>query len=714
MAKKNKHAELSIIVTAHNEGILAHKTMLSLFRATKKLEEEDIPYEFIVHIDNGTLETKKYFSKYENDKRIKVFENNFGDPSLSRNFAIAEANGRYVASIDGDDLCSENWLIDSYVTIKDSDDKIARMNYIVTFGGANTVITRNRQLDQKEAILYLLDSNAYAAPFVCSKKLFLSIKQRENKSGYAYEDWQFTADAMAQGVEQVIIPETALFYRRNLDVKSSVLSSHDSAKNTLSPTELFSFENISNINVPGYEVGVVKRDLQSRIKRKLRHELKLKSYHTIKYLKSFKTIARAKEAIKPSREKVVAPEWLIAEWKCINKIEKTTFPSKSTLSRAVEWFPNRGAGVGYAQIVKELKRQPDTLFFVPWLIRGGADKVFINTANEIAERHPDWNIAMVQTLRHPSIWREKVCDKVDFVDIADILQNLEYNHQLRLMSLFVSQNNIKRIIIGNSKFAYDFVLQYKTLVKAMNIQIYAFAFTELIDPDGRVTDYIHEDLPFISDVVYRIVTDNTSIVDQLYEEHAIDKKKIHVHHQFLNNAFRKPTSTKNTPLKVLWASRVSRQKVPEVLLEIGKKLSADFSIDVYGEIEVHYSKSFFEGSGVNYARRFNGIDDLPVDNYDIFLYTSSADGMPNILLEIGSKGLPIVAPDVGGVKDFIRDKETGLLISDYRDVDAYIEALEVLKDPELRIKLATNAQSLLRQEFTEKKWKEAIGKIFDR
>lgn len=58
---KNKHAELSIIVTAHNEGILAHKTMLSLFRATKKLEEEDIPYEFIVHIDNGTLETKKYF-----------------------------------------------------------------------------------------------------------------------------------------------------------------------------------------------------------------------------------------------------------------------------------------------------------------------------------------------------------------------------------------------------------------------------------------------------------------------------------------------------------------------------------------------------------------------------------------------------------------------------------------------------------------------------
>lgn len=74
-----------------------------------------------------------------------------------------------------------------------------------------------------------------------------------------------------------------------------------------------------------------------------------------------------------------------------------------------------------------------------------------------------------------------------------------------------------------------------------------------------------------------------------------------------------------------------------------------------------------------------------MDNYDIFLYTSSADGMANAA-RAGRRGCLLSLPDVGGVKNFIRDKETGLLISDYRDVDAYIEALEALKDPELRIK----------------------------
>jgi glycosyltransferase involved in cell wall biosynthesis len=135
---------------------------------------------------------------------------------------------------------------------------------------------------------------------------------------------------------------------------------------------------------------------------------------------------------------------------------------------------------------------------------------------------------------------------------------------------------------------------------------------------------------------------------------------------------------------------------------------------VYGEIEMHYSKNFFDGSGINYIRRFNGVDDLPVDDYDIFIYTSSADGMPNMLLEMGSKGLPIIAPDVGGVKDFIRDGETGLLIDDYKDSTAYIQALEKLKDPDLRMKLATNAQKLLKKEFTEEKWKRGVIEIFDK
>ena len=56
----SKKIDISLIITAHNEGLLAHKTMLSAFKAIEELEKEKISYEIIVHIDNGDEYTKEF------------------------------------------------------------------------------------------------------------------------------------------------------------------------------------------------------------------------------------------------------------------------------------------------------------------------------------------------------------------------------------------------------------------------------------------------------------------------------------------------------------------------------------------------------------------------------------------------------------------------------------------------------------------------------
>lgn len=94
-----------------------------------------------------------------------------------------------------------------------------------------------------------------------------------------------TVDMVGDGVKQIVVPGTVLFYRRAELVKKSVLNSHDSDRSTLSTSKLLSFKSISSIDVPidngSYDIS---RDITSRIKRRLKHEVKLKSYHTIKYL----------------------------------------------------------------------------------------------------------------------------------------------------------------------------------------------------------------------------------------------------------------------------------------------------------------------------------------------------------------------------------------------------------------------------------------------
>ena len=50
------------------------------------------------------------------------------------------------------------------------------------------------------------------------------------------------------------------------------------------------------------------------------------------------------------------------------------------------------------------------------------------------------------------------------------------------------------------------------------------------------------------------------------------------------------------------------------------------------------------------------------DSYDAFLYTSAFDGLPNVLLEALSAGLPVIAPDVGGIGEAVVNEVTGRLI----------------------------------------------------
>jgi glycosyltransferase involved in cell wall biosynthesis len=66
---------------------------------------------------------------------------------------------------------------------------------------------------------------------------------------------------------------------------------------------------------------------------------------------------------------------------------------------------------------------------------------------------------------------------------------------------------------------------------------------------------------------------------------------------------------------------------------------------------------------------------------DILLFPSQImENQPTVLLEAASVGLPVVASDVGGVRETLGD--AGLVIA-RDDEDAWIEAIESLRDPDM-------------------------------
>lgn len=720
--RDKKKLDVSVVVTAHSEGILAHKTMLTVFRAAARLEKSNISYEILIHIDNGTDETKSYFERYKNDKRIKLFHNQFGDLSESRNFTIDQARGSYIALADADDLYSENWLIDFYNSVKGTKDIVARFNYILTFGGNRTIITDLTDLSERDEFLYSFDSNVYGSPCMFHKDIYLTTPQRANHRPFGYEDWQWFLDTKARGIKHVITPGTVLFYRRDPLAKASLLNGQVRDRAALSKTPYFDFSRLKSV-LKRWTLDDIKQSLSPPPEKKkitVKGLAKDGLYVTLTYANKFSVYKALRRTIKGGDREIPEylpeiPEPLEKEWKAINAIEKFLYPDKAAIKMTEFYRPNKRIAIGYLNMVAGCKKRPDTLVLVPWLNPGGADMVFIKTVNEIVKQHSDWSVAVMQTDRSSSPWKNQLSKKVDFVNLDEEFADIDYERQMDIMAAFVIQNDIKRIVIANSMFGYHFAMRYKALIRAIDLKLYVFSFNGVVSDYGRVGGYAHEQLPLIYNVVYKVVTDNSAIAKEMVHAHGYIEDKYNTHHQFVKE---KIVPIKNSGYKqslaVMWAGRIAWQKMPGVLAEVNLRVKDRHRIDVYGKLEDWYDEAFLAKNQLNYKREFNGINDLPTGDYDVFMYTSNADGLPNILLEAATKGLPIIAPNVGGIGDFIKDGETGILIDDCRDVDAYEAALDRLRDGALREKLVKNAQAFLKKEFTPERWKAGVKEIFDR
>ena len=118
---KNNSPVISLVVTAHREGILLHKTILSLLDSSRSLESEDIPYEFIINLDNPDPATLDYAKRWRTDERFVIETVSFGNPADNRNDAVKKARGEYIALMDGDDLISKNWLLSAFRLLQEQD-----------------------------------------------------------------------------------------------------------------------------------------------------------------------------------------------------------------------------------------------------------------------------------------------------------------------------------------------------------------------------------------------------------------------------------------------------------------------------------------------------------------------------------------------------------------------------------------------------------------
>jgi len=85
---------------------------------------------------------------------------------------------------------------------------------------------------------------------------------------------------------------------------------------------------------------------------------------------------------------------------------------------------------------------------------------------------------------------------------------------------------------------------------------------------------------------------------------------------------------------------------------------------------------------------------------DVVVLPSFTEGMPNVALEAGAAGVPVVATAVGGTPEAVADGETGVLVPPGRPAALAAGITRVLADPGLRQRMGAAGRQRMRALFT--------------
>ena len=137
-----------------------------------------------------------------------------------------------------------------------------------------------------------------------------------------------------------------------------------------------------------------------------------------------------------------------------------------------------------------------------------------------------------------------------------------------------------------------------------------------------------------------------------------------------------------------------------------ERTEKEFTVGTIGESTKNKGHEYLTEAGKYFPDiKFKIISNIPdaanyLKNFDIFVLPSLKEGLPYTILEAGLAKLPVIATNVGGIPEIIKDGEAGLLVPPANSEELANAIKKLTNNPNLREKLADNLHQKITQEFT--------------
>ncbi len=717
----SQQLRISCILTLHGEGLLAHTTLRSMEEQRLFAEQHGAWVEWIVVLDRADELTVNVLRQHPALRASDtVIMANHGDPGLSRNDGISRATGDFIAIFDGDDYYSKNWLWAGAQACSWTEKAVFHPQFVLSFGEIHSV----QEIADQRAHLRLtpysfLFSHPIVGALIAPRELFDKIYYLPKAAGFGYEDWHLSCEILSLQYRHCVAWNTFLFYRRKK--ACSVLKDENQKNALIRPTALIdvlaeqtlaSQADSQHAAVAGdRENGDAGLSVSSLLGNGC-YSLLRKTYRAsrkVKLLWDAKLRPKTKNCQKTESPCVVdrIGQALID----ITSVDPSLHPSN--LPPFHIYCPDLSDSLGrrFISIYSKIRAQYDIVYIVPWVIVGGADLMILQYANCMAAQGK--KVLVIATFPRDSVWASRLDKGVVFLELGKFFEGISHERQTEFLAKLLCQLAPQNIHVINSELGYETLQKYGVALSSLS-RLFATYFCDDELKDGTDIGYAVRYMRALDGCTTKISTDNTRLIKKWHALYGVDEEKFSVIRGYIQEANIRDNSSAKKPRshRILWAGRLCSQKRPDILLKIAEKMPG-LHFDVYGNIEADDEmmaifKSLDSLENVTVHGAYNGFQSLPLSSFRCFLYTSQYDGLPNILLEAAAAGLPIVAPDVGGIRDFITNK-TGWLIANNEKIDAYIYAIkEIMRKPQMADERKNRARHLLKTLYSQNNFETSL------
>ena len=693
--------DLAVTMALHREGTLLTATLSSYDLAFEQLRKHGYSVQLIVTLDRCDATTLQVFAHHTfyhiSDVTSVICD--YGDLGLARNHGISLANAMYIATADGDDLISPNYLERSLTLARaEVNPTVFIPQFLFSFGSINAITIYPRCLSNNS--LAWFDNNYGVSRIMAHHQVFDLVPYkalRDDAIQYAYEDWTFNSDCIAAGIQICHVPNTVLFYRRH---ERSITHANANIRTILrAQSSLF--------NPTTYLTHARMHDQAS---------FSTESSHRTSFDEIYRASAEIREAFRVAN--ILEPE--IGPQVYRSHQAELVLAHVSSASKSYYYLCQILNGFDFADV-----------FLVPSLDRSGAPRCHAHVMHSLYNIDPTRPILVVcgePLLSQDSIeWLPPNALVIDCHELMDGLPSKDLFHVLVKLLQHIAPN--ARIHMSTSTFATELVRNQSQYLMSRKLFLYRFCdpvynFMNTLYQDGAIVAFVRDFHRCFTAICYDsqfLLNRDRRQIPNIQCPTFLLNSQVSLDNMSVDRAQAKILPHNNSQVALLWASRFAYQKRLSLLSIIASRLQIthpNIVIHAYGGTLNDYVRHVHNTppSNIIFEGAFGSFSECLVRPYAAFIYTSYFDGLPNVILEAIASGLIVIAPDVGGISEVVTDDITGFLVpstgSDHDMADQYVERiLRFINDSTRHANITVTAQNILRARFSPEAHRKAVADI---